>query len=70
MTKKNRKKRLAQEMADPARNHTTGKVRVTQASLLFGNRRKPRRWNVRFIVLLAIWIIALIVALLYVTHRL
>jgi len=70
LTKKNRKKRLEQERQNSAQGQAAGKVRVTQASLLFGNRRKQRRWNVRFLVLLALWIVALIIALLYVTHRL
>jgi hypothetical protein len=42
---------------------------LTQAALLFGKRRPRRRLNTRFLVLLALWIVALILGLLYLTGK-
>jgi hypothetical protein len=42
---------------------------TTQASLLYGTRRPQGRWNTRFLVLLALWIAALIIGLLFITGK-
>jgi hypothetical protein len=42
---------------------------TTQASLLYGTRRRQGRWNTRFLVLLALWIAALIIGLLFITGK-
>jgi hypothetical protein len=65
VSKKARKKqKLAQANASPAG------VRVSQTDLLFGRKRPRRRLNIRFLVLLGLWVVALIIGLLYITGRL
>ena len=65
MSKKARKK---QKLAAAAGGSASSGI--TSTDLLFGRRRPRRRWNVRFLVLLGIWVVALIIGLLFITGRL